>query len=234
MKSVKHCFFVVTALLCSNGLFAQKDSVQALFNPPKFNIHYSYLQWQLGYNGFVFSNTYLSGIGLDVFGIVFNDDVDIAIGLDQGGRNGRTGYHAAILATRTLQSYAGFYIKAEPMLFPEKIINISTPLKFGMSSLSYADTSTVAATGYGRRRNRPISFFDVEPGFFAYVNVFPKVHFGVGASYRVALNTSSSISYSDYDNFVFSAVMRLQLDTHSKRKLAAKKNDYYTPSDRFQ
>jgi len=232
MKRAKRYAFLYVILLSSNLLFAQKDSVQALFSPPKFNIHYSHLQWELGYNGFVFKNNYVGGIGVDLIGAVFNDDANIAIGFDQGGT--KTSIYSSLVSTIRVQSYSSFYLKIEPMLFPEKVINISMPLKFGVSSITYIDTTTYSTSTSHRRRVRPTTFPSVEPGLFTFVNVFPNVNFGVGISYRVALSTTSAVAMSDYDNFIFSAQMRLKLFTRNHRKIAAKKNDFYDPNDRFQ
>ncbi len=232
MKRAKRYTFLLVILLSNSLLFAQKDSVQALFSPPKFNIHYSHLQWELGYNGFVFKNNYVGGIGVDLIGAVFNDDVNIALGFDQGGT--KTGTSSSLVSIRMVQSYSSFYLKIEPMLFPEKVINISMPIKLGLSSITYVDTSTYSYTTNRRRRVRANSFPSVEPGLFGYVNVFPNVNFGVGISYRYALKTTSAVAISDYDNFVFSAQMRLKLFTRNHRKIAAKKKDFYDPNDRFQ
>jgi hypothetical protein len=232
-KAKKYIQFVIP-LLCSLHSLAQKDSTQALFShPPKvLTIHYSYLQWEGGYNGFLFNSTYIDGVGLDFIGVVFNDEVNIAFGFDQGGRNG--GRVTQAFTSRILQSYSDFYLKIEPMLFPENIINLATPLKIGTGSLTYSDTSS-AASNYRRHRNRPISFPFVEPGLITYVNIFPKVSIGLGLSYRIALATSSAAPAGDYSNFTFSALLRLELFTRNLRKIAAGNNNYAAPPpERFQ
>jgi hypothetical protein len=230
MKRAKQYIFFIATLFYCNQLSAQKDTVQTLLKPVKLNIHYSYLQWELGYNGFLFSNTYIGGVGMDIFGIVFNNDADIAFGFDQGGTGG--GYRMGLIKAVRLLSYSDFYIKAEPMLFPDKLINLAMPLKYGTATLSYSDTAAI--TYNRRRRTKSYSFTMFEPGLFAYVNVFRRLSIGAGLSYRIALSSLSSPPISDYDNFTFSAMLRFKIYTRNKRKLAAKKNQYYAPGDRFQ
>lgn len=234
MRKAKNYILLLISLAVCSSLFAQKDSIQALFQPPKFNIHYSYLQWELGYNGFVFNNDYIDGVGFDGIGLVFNEDVDIAIGLDQGGRPyGGYGGRGAIFSNLLLQSYTGFYLKIEPMLFPDKVINLSMPIKLDFSSLSYTDTASINSGHH--HHNRPLTFPAVIPGVFGWVNVFPKVSLGIGVSYRIALKTDGVLPGSDYSNFVFSGMIRLKLFTRSHTKQAAKQNNYYAPPvNRFQ
>src|SRR6201998_3249261 len=150
MKRAKHYILLFATLFSFTILPAQKDSCQSLFKPVKLNIRYSNLQWEIGYHGFVFNNAYLQGYNIDFIGIVFNE-VNFAIGIDGAGGRGGPGHNALPVQTTTVQSYSGFYFKIEPMLFPEKLINLSMPVKFGLSSLSYADTSTVITS---RRRHR--------------------------------------------------------------------------------
>lgn len=228
-RATQYIFFIATLFYCSS-LSAQKDTVQTLLKPVKLNIHYSYLQWELGYNDFFFGNTAIGGIGLDLFGIVFNNDADIAFGFDEGGTGG--GYRMGLVKVERLLSYSDFYIKAEPMLFPDKLINLAMPLKFGAANLSYTDTAAI--TYNRRRRTKSYSFTMFEPGLFAYVNVFRKLSIGAGLSYRIALSSLSSPPISDYDNFTFSVLLRFKIYTRNKRKLAAQKDEYYTPDDRFK
>ncbi|MGP8215717.1 MAG: hypothetical protein ACLQQ4_09165 [Bacteroidia bacterium] len=238
MKRAKQCTIIIAVLFSFNNVFAQKDSIQALFKPVKFNIHYSNLQWEEGYNGYLFKNSYIGGAGIDLFGIVFNE-VNFAFGFDEAGSGtaGRT-----IITNFIVQSYSDFYFKIEPMLFPEKIINLSMPIKIAYSSLGYSDTATSTATqgggygrgGYGRRRGESVSFPSITPGVFTYVNVFTKVNIGVGINYRLALKTYSTGSPSDYDNLSFSALIRFRLAFRNKNKIAPDKDDYYQPGNRFQ
>lgn len=234
MKQAKQYILLFATLFCFTQLSAQKDSVQSLFKPVKFNIHYSNLQWELGYHGFVFNNAYLSGYSIDFFGVVFNE-VNFAFGVDGAGGRGRPGHNALPVKTTTVQSYSGFYFKIEPMLFPEKLINLSMPVKFGYSSLSFADTSAAAVTS-GRRHRQGVSFPSITPGVFGYLNVFPNINLGIGIDYRFALSTrtTSMATPSDYDNFSFSMLVRFRLYTRSKTKAAAKKGDYYASPERFQ
>ena len=233
MKKIKKHILILVLLSCTCQLFSQKDSIHSLFKAPKFNVQYSYLQWEFGYNGFLFNSVFINGINVDFVGIVLNDDYNFAIGLEQGGT--RAGYRTPVFTNMVLQSYSGFYLKIEPMLLPEKTINISMPLKLGIGTLSYSDTSSYTqANGRRGRRNTGTSFTFFEPGLFTFVNVLPTVNFGAGISYRVALTTSGAHPINDYDNFTFSALVRLRVFTRNKRKIDAKNNNYYSQPERFQ
>ncbi|HXP52722.1 MAG TPA: hypothetical protein VN922_22400 [Bacteroidia bacterium] len=233
MKRAKHYILLFATLFSFTILPAQKDSVQSLFKPVKLNIRYSNLQWEIGYHGFVFNNAYLQGYNIDFIGIVFNE-VNFAIGIDGAGGRGGPGHNALPVQTTTVQSYSGFYFKIEPMLFPEKLINLSMPVKFGLSSLSYADTSTVITS---RRRHRlGVSFPSITPGVFGYLNIFPNINLGVGLDYRFALSekTPGIATSADYDNFSFYMLVRFRLYTRKKIGANANKGDYYAPPERFK
>jgi hypothetical protein len=218
-------------LLLSNIICSQKDSVQSLFNT---NVHiriplkYSYLQWDLGYTDFLFNGTSISGYSLDIIGLVFNDDLDIAAGFEDGS-NGGFGYSTVT----SVNSYSAFYLKFEPMLFPEKLINLSVPLKFAYSNLGF--TNTGAYGGYGRRgrgRGGPgSSFFSFTPGADVFINVLHFLSLGGGVNYRIAFSTPGSYPQSDYDNLSFSLTLRLKL--YPKKKNAERPDYYAPPRQRF-
>jgi len=228
MRIAKH-YITIVALLSISQLHAQKDSVEALFKSPKFSIHYSYLQFELGYSGFAFSNAFLNGSSYDIIGAVFNNDFSIAIGFD--GASGSTRSMPYFSNTSTIvDSYNDFYFKAEPLLFPDKLLNFSMPVKLCVANLGYPIYNP-----NGRRRTRNYAFTAVTAGAYLYVNVFRALSMGMGADYRLSLSSSGSVSKSDYSNFSFSVLMRFKVNTHTTgRRLAAKKKDYYNPKDRFQ
>lgn len=234
MKKAKQYLVVFALFFLAATLQAQKDSIHALFKPVKLGIHYSNLQWEGGYTGYVFNHEYVSGLSLDFFGIVFND-VDLAIGIDEAGN--RSGYNKGIpVINYNVQSYSGFYFKIEPMLFPEKLVNLAMPIKFEASTLTYPDTSTFQpTTGYGRRgrRSPSASFFSITPGVFGYVNLFPGFNLGAGVSYRFAFSMGDYGTFNDYNDFTFSVLVRIRVAMR-KNKVEPPKNDYYKPDTRFQ
>jgi hypothetical protein len=229
MTHAKHYIIACAALLSISQLHAQKDSVESLFKAPKLNVHYSYLQFEFGYTGFVFNGTYLNGTSYDLIGAVFNDDVDVAIGFDQCG--GASRYSNSFSSTTTtVQSYSDFYIKAEPLLFPDKVFNFSVPIKLCVATLSYPIPMAT-----GRRRTMSYGFAAATGGAFFYVNLFRPLSLGAGADYRLSFTSSSQVASNDYSNFSFSVLARLKIYTRATgRRLAAKKNDYYDSKDRFQ
>jgi hypothetical protein len=232
MKAAKRYLLLFATLFFVSQLYAQKDSIHALFKPVKLDIHYSNLQWEGGYNGFVFNHAYLSGFSLDLFGIVFNE-VNFAFGIDEAGSGGGYGRGIPVI-NYNVQSYSDLYLKIEPMLFPDRILNLSMPVKFARSTDTYPDTSTVLAAMGRRGRRSSVSYFSITPGVFCYVNVFPGLNLGAGASYRVALTTSNTGSPEDYSNFEFSLLLRIRVAMRNKTKVKPPKNDYYNPETRFQ
>ena len=230
MIKAKRYLLLFATLFFALQLHAQKDSIHSLFKPIKLNIHYSNLQWEDGYSGFAFNHTYLSVVSLDLFGIVFND-VNFAFGVDEAGSGGSS--RGIPVINYNVQSYSDLYLKIEPMLFPERILNLSMPVKFAESTNTYPDTSTVLAAMGRRGRRSSIRYFSITPGVFCYVNVFPGLNLGAGAEYRVALNTSSTGSPEDYSNFEFSLSLRIRVAMRNK-SVKPPKNDYYNPETRFQ
>ncbi|HSY75962.1 MAG TPA: hypothetical protein VK890_03850 [Bacteroidia bacterium] len=231
MKRAKQYILLFAILLASCQVFAQKDSVKSLFKPIKTSIQYKNLQWEGGYNGFLFNKSYLAGSGYDIFGAVF-DEVDIAFGFDNAGSGNSFRY--VQVPYSVIISYSDFYLKFEPLLFPEKIINMAMPIKLALSTMTYADTGTVTNAGGRRRARLGTTFPSITAGLFTYINLFPKWSFGVGVNYRLALSSSSTFSSIDYSNFCFSALVRFKIYTRNLRKIAAKQNSYATPGNRFQ
>jgi hypothetical protein len=218
-------------LLCAilfifNTCHSQRDSVHTLFSSSphiKIPLKYSYLQWDLGYTGFLFSNNYVNGYSLDVIGLVFNEDLDIAAGFEGGGSN--YGY----VPIGMVASYSAVYIKFVPMLFPDKLINFSMPLKFSYSSLDVSNSNNPA--GYGGRRGRGRGFpgehfFSFTPGADVFINVFHFLSLGAGINYRFAFSTPGSYSWSDYNNASLSLIARLKLYPKKRNKPPS---DYYAP-----
>jgi hypothetical protein len=225
------CLLFISILLSSVNATAQKDSVHSIFqNPPHLGklIRYSYLKWDFGYTGFNFSNTYLAGQSLDIIGAVFNDDLGLAMGID-GASAARGRFNAP---TDVAQSYSAFYFKAEPMLNPNKLFNLSAPIKFSGSVLSY--TNPYASNTGRRSRLINYGFAAFTFGLNGFVNVFKAFSMGVGASYRIALKTNSAVSLQDYDNFAFSVIFRLKWYTRKIGKGTRSGNDYYSPQLQYK
>jgi len=152
---------------------------------------------------------------------VFNDNVDIAAGFEGGGNGNR---YAII---NTVNSYYAAYIKLEPILFPEKLINFSIPLKFAYSNISVANSN--GYTGYGGRRGRRgagNSFFSFTPGANVFINIFHFLSLGTGINYRFAFSAPGSYPANDYNNFSFSGTLRLKI---YPQKNKIRQMDYYTP-----
>jgi hypothetical protein len=210
-----------------NACYSQKDSVHTLFNGSPhicIPLKYSYLQWDLGYTNFLFSNTSINGYSLDVIGLVFNNDLDIAVGFEGGGNRGGFGYSTVT----TVISYSSAYIRFVPMLFPEKLFNFSMPLKFAYSNIGVTDTNIYAA-GYGRRGRRGgpgSTFFSFTPGAEVFINMFHFLSVGGGVNYRFAFSTPGYYPKSDYDNLSFSGTLRFKIYPHRK---TVRQMEYYAP-----
>lgn len=221
MRKFLILFCIFLCLFCK--CYSQRDSVHSLFNSsPHIHIplKYSYVQWDLGYTNYIFNGVDLNGYSLNLVGIVFNNNIDIAVGLE-GASNG-FGYSG----TNTVRSYSGLYLKLEPMLFSEKLINLSFPLKFEFSNLGFGN-----AGGYGRGRGRGrggpgSSFYSFTPGCDVFLNVFHFLSIGGGINYRLAFSEPGSYPKSDYNNFSFSGIVRFKIYPNRKNK---PQPDYYLP-----
>jgi hypothetical protein len=222
MKKYLISFYTIFFLV--NAGYSQRDSVHSLFhaNPHiRIPIKYSYLQWDLGYTNFLFNNQSLSGYSLDLIGIVFNNDWDIAAGFEGAGN------HYGYVPIGTVSNYSAFYLKFVPMLFPEKLINFSMPLKFAYSNLSVSNSNNPGGYRRGRGRGNPgYSFFSFTPGADIFLNIFHFLSLGAGVNYRFAFSTPGSFAADDYNNFSFSGIVRLKLYPHKKINRLP---DYYAP-----
>jgi hypothetical protein len=233
--------FIGILLLLSNYCNAQKDSVQAVFEKPlnlHIALHYSYLNWDLGYTGFAFSNTYIGGESIDLIGAVFNDDLGMAIGIEGASSGGARGSY--VTGTyNVVQSYSSFYFKVEPMLNEYKLFNFSVPIKVAYSSVSYPDTFATAYTGggYGGRNRRTLfnyGFPSISVGLNAFVNVFRKLSIGIGAAYRHGFGHSGNVAPQDYSNFSFNFIFRIKIYTRKIGKEKASGEDYYSPQLKYK
>jgi hypothetical protein len=241
-KKYLSILLLIASVCRINILTAQSDSVKTIFKHTpsiKLPIRYSYLQWDLGYKGFFFQNTYLGGLNIDLIGVVFNDNIDVAIGIQHAG--GTQGFIGQV-PTNTVQTYSALFLKFEPILFPVKLLNVSFPLELSASTISLNNALNGGYGGYGRRHRgggfgfgNGYSFFAFSPGVLGLVNIFKGISVGMGANYRIALSENGSLSSQDYDNFSLSVIVRLKLFTKRKPKSNSKQNnDYYTPPQRFQ
>lgn len=225
MRKVFLSFF--TALFLFNTCYSQRDSVHTLFTGSphiRIPLHYSYLQWDVGYTNFLFDNTSINGYSLDLFGLVFNNDLDIAVGFEGGG--GGYGY----TSTNSVRSYSSAYIKLEPMLLTENLINFSLPLKLAYSDISVSNGYGGYGGGYGRGRGRGgagNSFFSFTPGADVYLNVLHFLSIGTGINYRLAFSSPGGYAANDYNNFSFSLMLRFKIYPHKNG--GVRQPDYYTP-----
>jgi hypothetical protein len=194
----------------------------------KVPFKYSYLQWDVGYVGYFFQSQYLNGFGLDLIGAVFNNDFDLAFGFT--GTSG--GYNYGVTPTMPdVHSYSTVYIKAEPMLFPDRLLNISIPVLFSMDNFSYTMGNNPYIGGGRRGRAPGISFPAISGGINLLCNLFKRVSLGAGADYRFGFGRNSYSTFKlEYNNFTTQVFLRFRLNTRKKVINEAKdRNDYYTP-----
>ena len=232
--SITFCF----ALTLFNAGYCQKDSVHSLFKGTphiKIPIRFSYFQWDFGYTCYFFNNDYINGYSADLFGMVFNDDLDLAVGIDRASLNARGA------APQGVVSYSGLYIKAEPLLLPYNLFNFSMPLKFAYSNIAVSNgANTGGYGGYGgggRHRGGGFggggfgtpgnSFFSFTPGADVFINLFRFLSLGTGINYRFAFTTPGNYPKDDYNNFSFSILARIKID--SRKNEVKKQTEYYTP-----
>ena len=232
--------FIGLFLFLFNYGYAQKDSVETLFEKPlhiHLPLHYSYLKWDVGYTGFAFANTYIGGESIDLIGAVFNEDLGLAIGIDGASTvGGRGGYVPGTV--RIVQSYSAVYFKAEPMFSANKLFNFSAPIKFASSSVSYPDTFGLANGGSyggrGRRTTLTYRFPSISLGLDAFVNLFKGLSMGAGMAYRYGFGHSGSVAMQDYSNFTFSFEFRIKIYTRKIGKGKASGEDYYSPQLKYK
>jgi hypothetical protein len=226
IKKTKTSLLITLSILSGLSVFGQVDSIHSVFNKPihiRLPLRYCYLQWDVGYKGFLFQQQYLNGYSADLIGAVFNYNVAAAVGFATGFSS--PGFPAS-QSTIEVRSYNMIYIKAEPMLFPEHIFNISAPLMLSESSFSY----TYGAIIYHSRHNRnPTAIFTAFTGGLNFiVNLFKNLSAGAGADYRFGLGASNSSFLRDYDNYSVSIFLRIRVNTRKTRPgLPTNRDDYY-------
>jgi hypothetical protein len=216
-KLLVFLFFVFS----SASLFAQTDSVDALFKDAKItglhaDIGYSGVQMKgHGYNGvtvnyaFILEHKFGIGMGIDSYGRRFGNGVITGVPTD---------------APNVYTSQQLYYLNFEYLLFPSRLVNLSFPVKVALASVSLFDTIapsfSTSWSYYGKTYYQHAdNFFTIAPGVNLHLNVFKAISIGVGANYRIAMGVNKVVGEDeDFSGPTFLAFVRFKLDMIAYRK----------------
>jgi hypothetical protein len=209
--------------------FAQSeaDSTKALFN----NVHYSYMQWDLGYSGMNVRNQFVNGFDITLIGAVFNKHWFTGLGIN--GWITQTTPGSFTEMPMKVDSYVSVYLDNEYLVRPEKLINFSFPLKIGYTGASGYDTIPTSQpyiinwnyTG-SDYYYYDCTFWTISPGANVFMNIFKPLSLGIGANYRFAFGVpKDGGKNADYSSYSINAFLRYKFDTklYMKRVLERQK-----------
>lgn len=184
------------------------------------NKDYSYMQWDLGYSGFVMKNQYFSGFDASPLGFVFRKKYATGIGISGFSVQSLKDYEST---PPPMKRHLSIYWNNELLLHPDRTINFSFPLRIGLASSVSLDTIPPGHYRIGNVYNAPNNviyyhhlgkYFNMSAGANVFVNVFPGLSIGAGANYRMAFDVPRRLgTEKDFSGITIQAFLRIKLDT---------------------
>ena len=198
------------------------DSTKSLFKTPKF----SYMQWDLGYNGMMLKGEWKNCFDASFLGFVFGKKYATSIGVT--GFVDNSIYAAGATAPPKVDSYVAIYWNNEFLLNPDRLVNFSFPVRVSFAGATSWDTVLTGSPGQviSNWNFSGLNYYQhygdmwtVSPGANIFLNVFKSVSIGAGANYRFAFGVTKEIGTDrDFSNYSILAFLRLKLDTRAMRK----------------
>jgi hypothetical protein len=201
-----------------NG-FSQRDKMPFLKN-------FSGSQSTLGYEGIFFGpNDFMNGMAFTV-GTEYKNKIFVGIDGD-AAKHHRKIFLPGETYPQT-ENYLVLSLAVAPLIHPEKRINFSFPVKFGIGTATRWDTTTDLITHRittfsSVALNYPVyeypdNFFVASAGANCFVNLSKPWSLGVGAGYRYAILTRTSQHANNYSGISIFILVKYRIDGEDLKK----------------